>query len=445
MAPHIKSALKSSELTADQPTDVRVRLNSCLSSDGAHIVPGSSGPEVQAIQNALKKISAARRDLALPDITDRPGQFGDTTVAAVHRYKDGGNGAGDRIVRAGQPLDDIVGRMTITQIDDDLLSLVRPAPPPQPRPVPPPVTQSANVFVGHMGPAEPRAHIVLEYYTNCGLETIGPGQIEVSSVRRFLTFEGLIDALIGTTTVINVVVNHGDIASGLLIRLCPESQFRATGLIIGALQELADRRQKGPLNPSDPDTRLFLTRVMSQAKVSRQAVTRIVEKLVKLRKTPRFIHLRACNMKTSFMAMRYKRAFGAMAITFHGTRLIFQRNDPLIPRNGMPVAQIFASSLPNTKERRFRLFEDPLGEFASMMIAMIVKLDENGNVETEDSVQEIDRRDAVDLEGWAQVLIRRWRAPVQRGFIIPIMWADEGETTFHCPLESGWREALQTV
>lgn len=445
MAPHIKTALKSPELTADQSPGVRVRLNSCLSSDGAHIVPRSSGPEVQAIQNALKKIRAARPDLALPDITDTPGEFGDTTVAAVRRYKDGGNGAGDRIVRAGQPLDDIVGRMTITQIDDDLLSLVRPAPPPQPRPVPPPVTQSANAFVGHMGPAEPRAHLILEYYTNCGLETIGPGQTEVTSVSRFPTFEGLIDALIRTTSFINVVVNHGDTGSGLLIRLCPESQFRATGLIIGALQELADRRQKGPLNPSDPDTRMFLKRVMSVAMVSQQVVTRIVEKLVTLRKTPRIIHLRACSMKTSFMAMRYKAAFGAIAITFHGTRIIFQRNDPKIPVNRMPVAQTFAKSLPNNQERRLRLFEDPFGEFASMLIGMVVVLDENGNVQIEDSVQLIDKRDAVDLEGWAQVLIRRWRAPVQKGFIIPIMWADEGETTFHCPLESGWRAALQIV
>ncbi len=416
MAPHIKTALKSPELTADQSPGVRVRLNSCLSSDGAHIVPRSSGPEVQAIQNALKKIRAARPDLALPDITDTPGEFGDTTVAAVRRYKDGGNGAGDRIVRAGQPLDDIVGRMTITQIDDDLLSLVRPAPPPQPRPVPPPVTQSANAFVA-----------------------------EVTSVSRFPTFEGLIDALIRTTSFINVVVNHGDTGSGLLIRLCPESQFRATGLIIGALQELADRRQKGPLNPSDPDTRMFLKRVMSVAMVSQQVVTRIVEKLVTLRKTPRIIHLRACSMKTSFMAMRYKAAFGAIAITFHGTRIIFQRNDPKIPVNRMPVAQTFAKSLPNNQERRLRLFEDPFGEFASMLIGMVVVLDENGNVQIEDSVQLIDKRDAVDLEGWAQVLIRRWRAPVQKGFIIPIMWADEGETTFHCPLESGWRAALQIV
>jgi hypothetical protein len=77
-----------------------------------------------------------------------------------------------------------------------------------------------------------------------------------------------------------------------------------------------------------------------------------------------------------------------------------------------------------------------------MLIAMIVVLDENGNVQKEDSRQLIDRKEAADLEGWAQVLIRRWRAPVQKGFIIPIMWADEGETTFHCPLESGAADRL---
>jgi len=446
VAPHIKTSLKSRELTADQAPGVQLRLNSCLSSDGAHIVPRSSGSEVLAIQNALKKIRAARPDLALPDITDNPGEFRDTTVAAVHRYKDGGNGARDRIVRPGQLLDDIVGRMTITQIDDDLLSLVRPVPPPQPRPIPPPITNAANAFVGHMGPAEPRAHLILEYYTKCGLETIGPAQIEVSSVSRFSTFEGLIEALISTTNIVNVVVNHGDAGSGLLIRLCPESQFRKTGLVIGALRELADRRRKGPLNPSDPDTHLFLKRVMTLAQVSQQVVTRIVEKLDKLRKTPRIIHLRACNINTPFMAMQYKAAFGAIAITFHGTRIIFQTNDPGIPADHRPVAEQFAKAPPNNQVHRIRLFEDPLGEFASMLIAMIVELDGNGDVKREESFQLIDRKDVADVAGWAKVLIRRWREKKPTGhFIIPIMWADENETTFHCPLESGWRAALRIV
>jgi len=36
----------------------------------------------------------------------------------------------NNIIRPGQPLDDIVGRMTITQIDNDLLNAPKPAPPP---------------------------------------------------------------------------------------------------------------------------------------------------------------------------------------------------------------------------------------------------------------------------------------------------------------------------
>jgi peptidoglycan hydrolase-like protein with peptidoglycan-binding domain len=136
--PPIKSRLESHELTTDVPKETQKRLNDCLASDSLHILPakrgGKPGPHVEAIQKALETIRQAAPDLGLPVITDKPGVYGESTAAAVLKYKDI-NG----IKRTGQALDDIVGRMTLTQLDNELLNRAHPSPkpiPPGPKPAP---------------------------------------------------------------------------------------------------------------------------------------------------------------------------------------------------------------------------------------------------------------------------------------------------------------------
>jgi hypothetical protein len=130
--PPIKNLLESQDFTTQQPVHVQRRLTACLKSDHDHILParlgGASGPHVAAIQAALKKIAAAEPNLGLPAISDKPGFYGASTANAVLVYKKL-NG----IKRTGQPFDDIVGRMTITRLDDELKNLFQP----QPKPVPP--------------------------------------------------------------------------------------------------------------------------------------------------------------------------------------------------------------------------------------------------------------------------------------------------------------------
>lgn len=125
--PQIKNKLESPELTTNQSQAVQLRLSQCLASDPQHIKPkregGATGDHVKAIQDALNLLRQRLPDLQLLEITDAPGTYGDSTAAAVLKYKDINN-----IVRPGQPLDDIVGRMTITQIDNDLVSS-KPGPP----------------------------------------------------------------------------------------------------------------------------------------------------------------------------------------------------------------------------------------------------------------------------------------------------------------------------
>ena len=128
--PPIKATLESAEFTTDVTPGIRTRLLSCLRSDPKHILPkyrgGTNGAEVEAIQKALKKINATwPAEMKMPEITDKAGEYGPTTVAAVRKYKEV-----NAIQRTGQPLDDIVGRMTISRLDDELKNLrLRPVPP----------------------------------------------------------------------------------------------------------------------------------------------------------------------------------------------------------------------------------------------------------------------------------------------------------------------------
>jgi hypothetical protein len=119
--PQIKDHLESAELTTNLTDAVRQRLSACLASDPSHITPGQKGEHVKAIQDALEKIRQKFPDLGLLPITDPAGEYGKSTADAVLKYK-----GINAIQRSGQPLDNIVGRMTITQMDDDLRILTKP-------------------------------------------------------------------------------------------------------------------------------------------------------------------------------------------------------------------------------------------------------------------------------------------------------------------------------
>jgi len=121
--PRIKTRLESGDLT-NHPKPIQDRLNACLASDPAHITPGQKGDHVKVIQKALDTIRQRMPELGLPEIKDREGDYGPDTTAAVLKYK-----SKNGIVRKGQPLDPIVGRMTLTRLDDDLIE--KPVPPDQ--------------------------------------------------------------------------------------------------------------------------------------------------------------------------------------------------------------------------------------------------------------------------------------------------------------------------
>jgi peptidoglycan hydrolase-like protein with peptidoglycan-binding domain len=424
----IKSRLESPELTTRLPQPARQRLTQCLAADPGHITPGEQGDHVKAIQDALTTIAGLRPDLALPAITDKVGTYGDSTVAAVMQYK-----AKNNIVRPGQPLDDIVGRMTISQIDNDLLTKPKPAP----APVPPPVAGIAGVQVAEVGR---QRSLIVDYYKFCGLETIGPGQISTSDTRIYSTLEGLIDTLIRRDEMHQVIVNHGESIFGLLIQICPETVFKDTGAVIGQLSALADIAEKGPIDPSKFPASSLLRDCQNVMQVRQPVVLRLVAKLVALRKKQFILHFRACNMPDEFVMNDYKRAFGARMITYHECRLLFQRMTPVAFASGHSSAEFPLSN--NTARDRARVFEDPIGLLPNLVIAAR-DLDGHTKVTNFSFVEPPFNEDAI--LGWAEFLLRRWQVTKPTSFVVPMMWKNAGETIFHCPLEIGWALKLKFV
>jgi peptidoglycan hydrolase-like protein with peptidoglycan-binding domain len=142
--PQIKSRLESPEFTTQPSPKVQKQLQDCLNFDPAHIQPNDHGDHVKVIQDVLEILRQRLPDLGLLKIEkDKPGVYGEDTIKAVRRYKEI-NG----IIRSGQPLDAIVGRMTITQMDNDLVNG-----PPLPGP-PKPVVINAPVEIAASSPAE---------------------------------------------------------------------------------------------------------------------------------------------------------------------------------------------------------------------------------------------------------------------------------------------------
>ncbi len=92
------------------------QLQACLVADTAHVVPGATGRHVGLIQKVLLVLDKA--DITAAEL--RAGHYGPSTTAAVLAYKRKRN----IVNRAYQTTaDNIVGKMTIAKMDDELLHL----------------------------------------------------------------------------------------------------------------------------------------------------------------------------------------------------------------------------------------------------------------------------------------------------------------------------------
>jgi hypothetical protein len=134
-APPAKPRLESGLLT-NNPPDVQRRLDACLNVDPMHFLPGTTGRHIELVQIALAQIGELL-DKRIPEIKDKRGFYGPSTTHAVHIYKETRD-----IVIPGRKLDDIVGRRTISFLDDDLVEIEGSKPGPKP-----PATKFKDVVV----------------------------------------------------------------------------------------------------------------------------------------------------------------------------------------------------------------------------------------------------------------------------------------------------------
>lgn len=424
--PPIKSRLESAELTTRQPDAVRKRLDACLALDGQHITPGQQGDHVKAIQDALAAIKRLRPQLGLPVNPDPPGTFGAGTVASIRKYK-----SENHISRPGQPLDDIVGRMTITQLDNDLVGS-KPEPVPPPPPPPPPVgTGGIQIGPGH-------GSEVVSYYTSCALETIGPGRIKTGQIQYFQTLEGLIDLFQRRGEMHQVFVNHGDEKHGLLLPIATGGLREMPHSVMDQLADLADLAAQDPAKSDD----IMVSDVAGDAGIPKASVLRVVGKLAALRKrSPYIIHIRGCNVgRNRGYVASFKRAFGAMLVTAPTCRMTYQE----IKMNWLDAGRTMADLerlFPTTKNLRHRVFNDPLGLLEPLWIG----IEDRGHTHFRTAAETIhDAPPAQTLE-WRTFLIGPWSGSAQ-AFVIPVLWeVDESKYTFYCPLELAWREKLMWV
>jgi hypothetical protein len=99
------------------------RLQDCLKIPQQHIVPGSQGEHVGLIQQALMRLGVAV--VGPGEISAK--RFGDDTVKGVRRFKGPPRNIINRAYQSAP--DDIVGQMTIEQLDNEMDALERqPAP-----------------------------------------------------------------------------------------------------------------------------------------------------------------------------------------------------------------------------------------------------------------------------------------------------------------------------
>lgn len=399
------------------------RLATCQLDDTAHVTPGSVGDHVAKIQTALNRLGSIPIDPK--ELSEK--RYGSSTTNAVLAYK-----TAHRILNYANQIDNIVGKKTITSLDLLVAEWekknLRPTPPV------PPLTFDAGVQIN----AELR--IVPEYYEKCGLETIGPGQLRTGNPRTFSTLEELIDVLQTRTELHQVIVNHGDPERGLLVRCCKETNYKDTGKIIYLLSGLADRvQQKGAIDPTNPIDKVMLDGAAKDMHVAQAVVIRLANKLVAVRKKRFCIHLRACNLRDAPMLLAYKKAFGALLISFHSCRLLYVIIDPqqLAPPN--TVASVLAQHV-SGPQKRYRGFEDPIGLVSPMLIGIN---DIDGHTRIGDYTL-MEHKTTNDIKGWAEILIRRWNESNPSRFVLPVMW-ENSDTTFYSPLEPGFASKIQLL
>lgn len=289
--------------------------------------------------------------------------------------------------------------------------------------------QSAVVHIGLVGGAQ----IVNDFYQFSRLETVGPGQIETGVIRTFSTLEGLVDGILASGQQVHVVVNHGNPQQGLLIRFTSTSPHNATGPMANALGELVNALAQGTLPPLD----FRLLDAAAKMGVDPAMALQLLGRFVQLRQQQRMLHFRGCNLgQNTSMLHGYKLMFNASVITAPTTRMFYIRVHPRRPPAGTSIGQL-AGQRPSTPTTRRRLFAAPSDGSAGPLLVDIRDIDGHTSVESPLSVLD----SPAQAPRWGTLLTGRWTNTANPSFVLPVLW-NNAESSFHCPLEEGYRQRL---
>jgi hypothetical protein len=407
------------------------KLQACQVNPQAHIFSGAVGDHVRKIQLALNAVDNARLE------TD--GKFGALTAAAVLAFKNKW-----RILGPGQTQpDQIVGVQTITRLDIMMADLEkRRGAAPQDQPDGPVIPYN---FVAGIQIGPHHLSQVVSYYKNCGLETTHLShRYQTTGLRYFETLEELIDIIKSRPEPHQVIVNHGSENHGLHLPIARGGLEVMDVDVMLDLAGIADQIEQGALRTRS-DQAALVGGVATAMGISLDSLMRVAGKLVELRKNPRFISIRGCNIGKNLAYMQYlKDAFGASMVTAPVCRMTYQS----IKRNSLNKGKTMADAernFPITEKNRRRTFDDILGYLGSILhYVQFQGVDPVlGSMFTTYTIAERDSAD--EFREWRDYFIEQWRGG-QETWVLPILWETQpGNWTFYLPREEIWKDKLAWV
>lgn len=279
--------------------------------------------------------------------------------------------------------------------------------------------------------------VIEDYYRFGQRETVGPTQIETGTAQPFASFEGLADGILASAETTHVVICHGNPQQGLLTPFTAQSPHNATGEMVAALAALAQRMAQGIPPPlTDP----ALLDAASKMGVDGLAVLRLIGKFVQLALPfgpSRTLHFRACNFgQNTTMLAGYKLLFNAALVTAPTCRMFYVRVPPARPPAGASIPQL-AAQAPATQRTRRRMFGPAEDGSAGPLLLDVHDINGHGQVETLQSLLD----NPGQAPRWGELLTGRWTNQASSSFVLPLLWRDT-ESSYHCPLEGGYRERL---
>ncbi len=282
--------------------------------------------------------------------------------------------------------------------------------------------------------------IIERFYRQCGLETIGPGRIKTGKISNFSSLLDLLDQLLAHDAKTQLIVSHGSSEHGLLIKFTAQSKFTATGAVIETLSVLADLLKKSGLATSND----HLINVAQMMGIKAESALKLLEKLNQVRLRKLILHIRGCNIGANPTLLKaYKTAFGAAAITAPNARMVYTTISPHKPPRGVSMGDLVGDVKPKLPKTRRRLFPWPENSYVGPIIIDIRDIDGHTRLDSEAFINEPKL-----TPEWATRLNGQWRqapnAANSTSFVLPVLWADN-ETTWHTPLEDGYRNKLVMV